>query len=687
MGKGPGIRGKMLLTLLPVIIVILVALTVISTVTSQNMIVNQTMETATASLTGSAASVDGSLEEVRSTAINISRMVSSTYHTTPMEAYGEALSAIIQDNDSVLGSGLWFEPNTFDPAAEYVGPYWYKDGGEIVVTWDYSNADYDYFSQEYYTNAKSLTSMSAIITDPYYDETSGIVMASCSAPIFDENNAFLGCVTVDMELGNIQNIISSIHFGKTGYAILTTGDGVYIQADTPEKTRDAMNIASDSSIPSSASSAFLSGSAGEVSWKNDGVAYDGFYDTIPGVGWKLMLIIRHAEIVEQVRSLAWKMTILCIVAVILVAVLIFVLVNTITKYINVIRVFVDDLAQGNYTVEPIRINRKDELEVMSDSLDTMYSSSKEVITSVKAQSVSVNDASNTLSAMSEELTAQFNKIQENISGVNEAMMSSSAATEELSASVHEVDNSMEALANMTDEENRMAEEIRGRADGIVKSSQESYENAISMTTKIGGELESASENARVIDQIGNLTSAIAGIAEQINLLSLNASIEAARAGEHGKGFAVVAGEINQLANETAETVGQIQNTVTGVQQAFEMLLESSRSLLEFVNDTVTPDYDKFVGIGKTYGEDASAFGRMSEETAEMASNIKASIREISNAIQSIAESTQETAARSADVTDATNAVTDAVTEITTTALESSEIARELNTLVDHFRLD
>lgn len=115
----------------------------------------------------------------------------------------------------IFGIGLWFEKNVY-PDQEYMGPYWERDGSGVAKTMDYSTAEYDYFSQPYYTNAKALTAMDETMTDPYYDQTSGKVMASCSAPIFDADQKFVGCVSIDMELSTIQSIadekVISIYF-------------------------------------------------------------------------------------------------------------------------------------------------------------------------------------------------------------------------------------------------------------------------------------------------------------------------------------------------------------------------------------------------------------------------------------------------------------------------------------------
>ena len=681
------IKVKMLLGILPIFAGALIIMMIISAVKSNGIIMKQAEATANQTLQAAVNNMHGELQEVRRTAVNISRSVSATYKSADINAMKQMLCNIISDNSMVLGSGLWFEPYAYDAAEEYMGPYWYKDGSTIVETWDYSNAEYDYFSQEYYNNAKSITTMQAIITDPYYDETSGCIMATCSAPIFDETGTYLGCVTVDIELSSIEESTAAISMGRTGSAMLTTSDGTFLYAADASKAETGQNITNDANASLAAlGNQIIAASSGESSYQENGESYKVFFSSVPEVDWRLILQITESELKEDVDSLMRVSILVLVAALILGAVSIFLIINGITRQLSAVTAFSGELANGNFTIDKLKIRSNDEVGQMSGSLNNMYTNNKEIIQRISDESGEINDASVTLSAMSDQLNAEFAKIRDNMVIVNDAMMSTGAATQEVSASVTEVNTSVQHLAEETEQTSREVARIKARAKEIQENSLKSHDDAISIARQRSLEVEAASSKAEIVHEIGNLAEAISSIADQINLLSLNASIEAARAGEAGRGFAVVAAEINKLAVDTAEAVKQIQDTVGSIEEAFSDLSSSSGKLLDFVTDRVTPDYQSFVEFGKTYGDDAELFGELAIRIDDMTESIRNSMVEVNGAVAAIAESTQATSTRSSDVTESVGNVSDVVDNVADLSARQQSTADSLIQMVQQFKL-
>lgn len=678
------LKTKMLLGILPIVAASLILVTYIGVNRFTSAFQTLTSEKAAAVLEANSNSIDSTLETLRSTATILSNNVGTSYTYTSLDSYGEIFSNVIMDNDVISGAGIWFAKGVYQNK-QYAGPYWYKDGNSVAYTDEYSNADYDYFSQEYYIDAVSMTSLDATITDPYYDDASGTILASCSAPIFNSNGECIGCITVDTTLDSIQDLVSSMSLGTSSTSILLSSTGTYLYDVDESKATSSQNIANDSDFSSIASTVLTNESGLDSIEKSDG-AHIYFYDTIPEVNWKLIITLSQDELDSTMIEIRNMLIVICIVAIAISALVILILVNSITKSVKSVKTFAGLLASGDFTVSKIHTKSQDELGQMSDSLNNMYENNKSVISQVSDESEKIDEASATLEGMASQLTNEFQAIQSNMTGVNDAMMSASAATEQVNASVEEVNASVQLLANHANESKGLADSIQKRAKDIEDNSKAAYDHAIQIAQERESDIEIANSQADVVQQIGSLADSIAEIADQINLLSLNASIEAARAGEHGKGFAVVATEINKLAGDTGAAVGEIQNTVSGVQEAFSNLLKATNELLTFLKETVTPDYDNFVNVAQQYGADADSFGQTSNSIAEMVGTIRGAMGEVSSAIQNITESTQDTASRSAEITDTVNTVSGVVENVSDMSGKQSVIAKNLSGVVSKFKL-
>lgn len=680
------IGTKMLVVILPVVILAMLLLTAVSGFSSRDIINDQIDSRMQAELSAQSGVMGEDLHTVSSMAQSISRVVATTYQTTSMDTYEKMLGELIQDNDMVSGSGLWFEPYAYQADAEYMGPYVFKDGDQLATTYDYSNAEYNYFAQEYYELAKASTE--PVFTDPYYDETSDSIMSTCAMPIL-VNDQFIGCVTVDIQLDAITTLVDNIKVGDAGRGMLLTAEGVYIGGAADDKIQNSVVITEDKDAPALAKAAekILAGDSGETSYKGSDGQINLYYSRVDATGWILIITMPNSELTQPIMQLLAKLFGICIVALIVVALVIIFNVNSISKGLNRVKAFAGSLAEGDFTVDPIQVKTQDELGVMGGSLNAMYDSNKEVISNIAEHATDIDEASMKLRSAATELSENFAEIKKNIEEVNNAMMTTSAATEEVNASTEEVLSNVNLLTEETQNSTAMAQEIRGRAKEVGETSRKSFESASTLAKQFEERLAESIENAKVVSSIEEMANVISEIADQINLLSLNASIEAARAGEAGKGFAVVASEIGSLATSTAEAVGQIQNTISQVQNAFDSLTKDAQNMLGFVVNDVTPDYSNFVEVAKQYGEDAASIERTAENISNMSDNIKQIMQEVTAAVQSIAEATQDTTEVSGNMTEKVVVVADHVDNVSEMAEKEDVIARELTGVVSRFKLE
>ncbi|MFA9378084.1 MAG: methyl-accepting chemotaxis protein [Lachnotalea sp.] len=677
------IKIKMLGVIIPIIVVTIVILNVYSAQSSKNIVEEQIYGTMSSELNGRINSITKDLIGISQISESIGDMVGATYTNASLGEYESMLGKLIYNNDMILGSGIWFEPNVYDSNEKFVGPYIYKDGTTPVTTYDYSNETYNYFAYDWYKQA--LSSGKTIITDPYYDETMGVVMSSCSTPIYGKDEKIIGVVTVDIELTAIQDVVNLIQVGQNGKAILLNSDGLYLtnQDESKIMTQNIKEEANQSLA--TLGSEILKQDTGDGSYSDENDTYNVYYSTLGEYGWKLLIVMPQSELFEQTNSMSVNLIIIGVIAVIICILMITLQISSVTNGIVKINKSIVLLAAGDFTTEPIILKSEDELGSMSKQLTVMYHNNKNIIENIVNSATVMNDSSSELNKASNDLSKQFNDITVIMQSVNNDMMSASAATEELNASVEEVNASVNVLTVETINSAEMAAEIEERASTIGENSRESFNQAEKLVKVYEKELNTSIDNATVVTNIGVLAEVISSIAEQINLLSLNASIEAARAGEQGRGFAVVAGEIGKLASDTTKVVGEIKQTIGMVQEAFSGLTGNSKALLEFLSETVTPNYNSFVSVSEKYGEDAKKIKALSEKVSEMSNSIERTVTEITSTIQNITESAQNTAQSGSNVSDTIDEVSEVVENVANKSIEQKNIASQLQVLVDKFK--
>ena len=679
------ISTRMLALILPFVIIAMVAMAVVSITSSRTTINDQIGQTMDAELSAKEGQMGEYLDSVSNMATTIANMVETSYTRLEWSEYESMLGNIIMDNELVMGSGLWFAPYAYDAGEEYMGPYVYKEGTGVVTTFDYSNAEYDYFHQEYYTMC--IDADKAQFTDPYYDPTSGVVMSTCACPIKVDGN-YLGCVTVDIQLGTLTSLINDIVVGREGSAILTTGDGTYLAGVDEAKVQQALNItADDNATLAQAGKDIIANESGQAGYTGEKGAMNLYYSTLKSTGWKLILQIPRSELNEPIKNLMTKLVLVSVIAIIVVVLIILLQVGSIAKGIGAVHQFAGALAKGDFTVAPLVVKTEDELGQMGDSLNNMYDSNKEVITNIKNRAAEIDVSSEKLRESANVLSNKFEEIHRFMSDVSSAMLSTSAATEQVNASTEEVLSNVNLLASETAKGMEMAQEIKARATKVGDDSRSAYDSATKLSGQFEERLSLSIENAKIVESIGELADVISGIAEQINLLSLNASIEAARAGDAGRGFAVVATEIGSLAGSTSEAVGQIQSTIADVKAAFGDLVKDAQGMLDFVQNTVAPDYSNFVSVSEQYGKDAQEFDLTSHEISDMSESIKHIMQEVTEAVQSITEATESTTELSSDINESIEVVSVQVSDITDMSDSQEKIVKDLNLVVDKFTLE
>ncbi len=240
-----------------------------------------------------------------------------------------------------------------------------------------------------------------------------------------------------------------------------------------------------------------------------------------------------------------------------------------------------------------------------------------------------NDSANDISAIMEELSATMDEVASTTQTVNES-------TADSEAQIHD-------MAQKTKELAKYSEEMRKRAVALENAAVDNMNKTNEMVGTITTEMHVALENSKSVERIGQLTDEILSISSQTNLLALNASIEAARAGEAGKGFAVVADEIRSLADSSRETANNIQVINEQVIEAVHALVAASEKIINYINESIMPEFESFVSGGQQYNEDATAINEAMVQCDETAEAIMQKMSEMAEAISGISRAIEESA--------------------------------------------
>lgn len=375
--------------------------------------------------------------------------------------------------------------------------------------------------------------------------------------------------------------------------------------------------------------------------------------------------------------------ILLVVAILIGGATAFYLTRLISSSLKQVSLAMKRVANGDLTVEEIKVKSKDEIGTVVLSLNQMV---KDLATTIG----SVQDSSTQVAAQSEELSASAEQSTQAAETIAQISLESAKGAERQLQTVTDVTSSIEEMSLGIQQIARESEEmlaIAENASTLVKKGANTVQVVTSQMKEIH---QSVDETTHIImslgersNEIGRATDLITDLSNQTNLLALNAAIEAARAGEQGKGFAVVAAEVRKLAEESKRSAEQIALIVESIQH------ETNRSILsmnegnnkvkqgltytEEVNGTFTQIKDTVSGVSKKVEGVSAAIEQISAVSNELVLSVEQ--------VQQVAVNAQKSGQKSSASTEEQLA---AMEEISSSAQHLSHLAENLQGVVGRF---
>jgi methyl-accepting chemotaxis protein len=507
---------------------------------------------------------------------------------------------------------------------------------------------YDPRTRPWYQQAKAANQL--ITTAPYIDATTKKMVITLAKP------AQQGVIGADITIDKVLETVNALRLPANGFAILIDADGSVIAYQDQSKVLKPLSELNPELTQAMLAQIHQSKALQEVNWQGQSKLISAV--KIPNSQWELVLVLDKATLLAPIHNQLWQQLAIAILVLGLSLFAIGALISLLFRPLQVVSAALERIANGNGDLtQRINVQARDEVGRLAANFNQFVGSLHELIGHIRQEAESLGEAA------SHGLKRSSNTVQELSRQQQEIAMVATAVTEMASATVeiaHNAENTaaaaQQSTTSCTDGQN-LVNQTRG--------------SITSLANEVGEATTVIVELSRHANEISSVLATIQGIAEQTNLLALNAAIEAARAGEQGRGFAVVADEVRVLSRRTQASTTEIQSTIDTLQRTTQQAV----SLME-----------KSQGLATHSVQDAEAASRALDEITQAVSLISDMSTQIATAAEEQTKVTEEITSNVTAIKEVGDELADGAREEQQESRRLQEQAADLNEKVARFVL-